>query len=70
MKLRFKNRLSSTRVSRVQCGVPPNCVGACDFDFYRPRHQGLIVSPVSGETPETTRRRRVLPTRINSFRHA
>jgi hypothetical protein len=36
----------STCVSRVQFGVPPNCIGA----------------PVSGETPETTRQRRVLPT--------
>jgi hypothetical protein len=54
--------VGSTRVSRVQFGVPPNCRGARATAFRRVNTSNLCPSSVSGVTPETTRRRRVLPT--------
>ncbi len=54
--------VGSTRVSRVQFGVPPNCPGARGLAFCRPPARGMYTLAVSGVTPETTRRRRVLPT--------
>ena len=69
MKWRFSNIVGSTRVSRVQFGVPPNCGRERKFAFYRVLSQRLKVSPVSGETPEATRQRRVLPIAIKSFLH-
>ena len=70
MNLLLENKIGGTRVSRVQFGVPPNCVVAHDPAFYRPSNRSPCVPPVSGATPETTRRRRVLPTAIGNFRHA
>jgi hypothetical protein len=54
--------VGSTRVSRVQFGVPPNCHGAGTTEFRRMNTSNLCPSSVLGVTPETTRRRRVLPT--------
>ena len=54
--------VGSTRVSRVQFGVPPNCHGARATEFRRGNVRNLCQPSVSGVTPETTRRRRVLPT--------
>jgi len=83
MKRRLLNIVGRTRVSRVQFGVPPNCVGACGFAFFQTLRQYSCVPPVSGATPETSRRppsrrsgalarreggRRVLPTAIENFR--
>lgn len=68
MKLTLVNRICSTRVSRVQFGVPPNCGGGRGQTFCITHHQNSYVSPVSGGTPETTRQRRVLPTANGSFR--
>ena len=53
--------VGSTRVSRVQFGVPPNCHGARATEFRRMNNSNLCPSPVSGVTPETTRETRVLP---------
>ena len=60
----------STRVSRVQFGVPPNCGRARGLALIRTQHQQHHPSPVSGGTPETTRETRVLQLRIGSLRHA
>lgn len=70
MKLRLANDIGGTRVSRVQFGVAPNCGEARGFALPRTHHTQRRVPPVSGGTPETTRRRRVLPTRIENSRHA
>jgi len=70
MKPRREKISGSTRVSRVQFGVPPNCGEARDFAFVRTNYTQPCVLPVSGATPETTRRRRVLHTRTEDFRHA
>jgi hypothetical protein len=53
--------VGSTRVSRVQFGVPPNCVGARTTVLDR-RKTASSVPKVSGVTPETTRGTRVPPT--------
>ena len=60
MRLRFTKRACSTRVPRVQFGVPPNCGGARRHNLTRPRHQQRRPRPVSGATPETTRGTRVV----------
>jgi hypothetical protein len=60
MRLRFTKRACSTRVPRVQFGVPPNCGGAHDLALDRSHHEQRRPSPVSGATPETTRGTRVL----------
>jgi hypothetical protein len=70
MSVRLAQRSCSTRVPRVQFGVPPNCGGTCGYALVRPRHQQRHRSPVSGVTPETTRETRVLQLRIGSSRHA
>jgi hypothetical protein len=67
MNLLRENNIGGTRVSRVQFGVPPNCVEARGSAFYRPSSQSPRVPPVSGATPETTRRRRVPPTASERF---
>ena len=54
--------VGSTRVSRVQFGVPPNCHGARTIEFRRVNTSNLCPSSVSGVTPETTRETRVPPT--------
>ena len=66
------NPVGSTRVTRVQFGVPPNwgearggIGGPVSFS------PGCVLPPtVLGATPETTRQRRVLPTAIGDFQHA
>jgi hypothetical protein len=63
-------RAGSTRVSRVQFGVPPNCGETRRQTFARSRHQQRRHSPVSGETPETTRETRTLHLRIEGYHHA
>ena len=70
MSVRLTKRSCSTRVSRVQFGVSPNCGGACDLAHNRTCQQQRRPSPVSFATPETTRETRVLQLRIGSFRHA
>ena len=60
MKSRLAKRICST------C-VPPNYVRASGYAFDRSRHQEPQVSPVSGATPATTRRRRVLQASSGDF---
>jgi len=69
MSMRLAQRACSTRVSRVQFGVSPNCGGAYGFALNRSHHLQRR-SHVSGATPETTRKTRALQLRIGSFRHA
>jgi len=57
--------VGSTRLWRVQFGVPPNCIDACTIDVNRTNHGRLSPHPVSGATPETTRETRVLPTYLD-----
>jgi len=52
--------VGSTRVSQVQFGVPPNCVGARTIGFDQTKDSKLGQRTVSGVTPETTRETRVL----------
>jgi len=52
--------VGGTRVSRVQFGVPPNCVDARTLGFDRMKDGPLNPQAVSGVTPETTRETRVL----------
>jgi NADH-quinone oxidoreductase subunit M len=52
--------VGSTRVSRVQVGVPPNCVGARATVLNRLNDGNPCPLQVSGATPETTRGTRVL----------
>jgi hypothetical protein len=70
MSFELADRLCSTRVSRVQFGVPPNCGEARGFALARWFCSLPGVLTVSGETPETTRQRRVLPARRGDFSHA
>lgn len=69
MIVRFAQPLCSTRVSRVQFGVSPNCGGARGFALVRTHHPQRRPC-ISGATPETTRETRVLQSRIGSLRHA
>lgn len=69
MSVRFTKRLGSTRVPRVQFGVPPNCGGARSQVFTRSHPQQRRRSPVLGGTPETTRETRVLQLRTEGYRH-
>jgi NADH-quinone oxidoreductase subunit M len=52
--------VGSTRLWRVQFGVPPNCVGVRAIDFDQTKDGKLSPQTVSGVTPETTRGTRVL----------
>jgi len=52
--------VGSTRVSRVQFGVPPNWVGTQVTEIEHTRSSDLRPQAVSGVTPETTRETRVL----------
>lgn len=70
INVRLTQRACSTRVSRVQFGVSPNCGGARGQAFTRSRHSMHRAPSVSGATPETTRETRVLQLRIGIFRHA
>jgi hypothetical protein len=60
--------VGSTRVPRVQFGVPPNCRGARGLAVCHPHTRSVCTPPVSGVTPETTRQRRVLPTNYGRSR--
>jgi hypothetical protein len=70
MRIWLENDIGRTRVSRVQFGVPPNCVGARSFTFFKVHNENPCVPLVSGATPETTRQRRVLPTVIRNYQQA
>ena len=70
MNWRLSNLGCSTRVSRVQFGVPPNCGRTRGQTFGRTRYQSSHVSPVSGGTPETTRETRVLQKARSHFLRA
>ena len=61
MRTEFTNAVGSTRVSRVQFGVPPNCHGVHAIGFARVNSGNLYWQTVSGATPETTRETRVPP---------
>jgi NADH-quinone oxidoreductase subunit M len=52
--------VGSTRLRRIQFGVPPNCVGARTIDFDQKKDGKLSPQTVLGVTPETTRGTRVL----------
>ena len=54
--------VGSTRLRRVQFGVPPNCVGKRTMEITWTNDGKLCSQTVSGVTPETTRGTRVLPT--------
>lgn len=70
MSVTYTDGACSTRVPRVQFGVPPNCGEQGEQTYHRPRLLTRRSSPVSGGTPEATRGTRVLQMRIGSFRHA
>ena len=53
--------VGSTRLRRVQFGVPPNCIGARTICVKRMANGDVRRQQVSGATPETTRETRVLP---------
>jgi len=61
MKINFTRAVGSTRLRRVQFGVPPNCCGRRTIDIDRMNNGNLRSQKVSGATPETTRETRVLP---------
>jgi hypothetical protein len=61
MKIKFTSAVGSTRLRRVQFGVPPNCRGRRTIDINRMNNGNLRSQKVSGATPETTRETRVLP---------
>jgi hypothetical protein len=54
--------VGSTRLRRVQFGVPPNCLGMRTTALEQTTNGILRSYPVSGVTPETTRETRVLLT--------
>ena len=60
MKKNFTRAVGSTRLRRVQFGVPPNCHGRRTIDIDRMNNGKLRSQKVSGATPETTRETRVL----------
>jgi hypothetical protein len=68
--VRLTQNACSTRVPRVQFGVPPNCGRTRDLAQARPRHQKRRPSPVSGATPKTTRGPRVLQSSTGSASYA
>ena len=53
--------VGSTRVPRVQCGVPLHCFCKYRNSFVPAIYSNRSLPTVSGETPETTRGTRVLP---------
>jgi hypothetical protein len=68
--VRLTQNACSTRVPRVQFGVPPTCGRTRRHTFTSPRHQKRPPSRVSGATPETTRGTRVLQLQFEQFRFA
>ena len=61
MESRLSKTVGSTRLRRVQFGVPPNCHGARPAVGCWTINSSLRRQSVSGATPETTRETRVLP---------
>jgi hypothetical protein len=61
MKINYTRAVGSTRLRRVQFGVPPNCRGRRTIDIDRMNNGNLCSQKVSGATPETTRETRVPP---------
>jgi hypothetical protein len=61
VKTKFTSTVGSTRLRRVQFGVPPNCCGRRTIDIDQTNNGKLRSQKVSGTTPETTRETRVLP---------
>jgi hypothetical protein len=61
VKKNFTMAVGSTRLRRVQFGVPPNCHGRRTIDIDRMNNGKLRSQKVSGATPETTRETRVPP---------
>jgi hypothetical protein len=57
--------VGSTRLWRVQFGVPPNCGGVDATILGLSNGWSVYSAQVSGATPETTRVTRVLPTYSN-----
>jgi hypothetical protein len=60
MKMRLTKIVCSTRLRRVQFGVPPNCHGVPATVGCQRIISKLLWQSVSGVTPETTRGTRVL----------
>jgi hypothetical protein len=60
MRTEFTNAVCSTRLRRVQFGVPPNCHGARAIGFVQVNSGNQPWQTVSGATSETTRETRVL----------
>jgi hypothetical protein len=60
MTVNLTNAVCSTRLRRVQFGVPPNCIGGRATVLNRTNHGILRPLRISGVTPETTRETRVL----------
>jgi hypothetical protein len=60
MRLRSTKDVCSTRLRRVQFGVPPNCIRAYAFSATQTANDALCLQTVSGATPETTRETQVL----------
>ena len=58
--MKLENAVCSTRLRRVQFGVPPNCGKMRAAVLVRTDHDKLRPFQVSGETPQTTRETRVL----------
>jgi hypothetical protein len=56
--------VGSTRLWRVQFGVPPNCIGVRSIYPKLTNNGKLCPHTVSGVTPETTRETRVPPTNL------
>ena len=67
MNLRLRNFMCSTRVPRVHFGVPPKCGETRGIALDRTHFSQRRVPLVSGGTPETTRRRRVLQLAIETL---
>ena len=61
MKKKSPKTVGSTRLRRVQFGVPPNCRGARSAIGRGTINDSLRRQSVSGATSETTRETRVLP---------
>jgi hypothetical protein len=61
VKTKYTNAVGSTRLRRVQFGVPPNCGGERTIDIDRTNNGKPRPQKVSGATHETTRETRVLP---------
>jgi hypothetical protein len=61
MKTKLTKAVGSTRLRRVQFGVPPNCCREHTIDIDRTNSGKQCSQKVSGATPEITRETRVLP---------